>query len=205
MSATSTSAGRKKPTNPTAIGPQQVSRFSFRELDHLGIRQHSAISLMSLSLDADPKAPNVCFRENVCLAGQGYFDPAERLWCARTTIFPSTGLGPHLRREFDGSLPPYRGHTSMETADIEDPDQWFLGIGDVIDSRANIRFSLIETVFTGQSVENKRLIRIHALGRPLAVLDDELAREMTHMGRIMGDERYLIGQNARQEVVVLTF
>ena len=194
--------GRNKPDVVTAKGPKVVSRFSFRDLDHLGIRQHSAISLLSLHLNSS--ASTIAFRENVCVAGQGYFDPAERLWCARTTTFPFLGHGPHLRREWEGNLPPYRGNGSMETVDVEEAEKWFLGIKDVVDEVANVRFSLVETVFTGQFVENRKLIRIQALGR-LATLVDALADEVSHMGRIEGDERFLVGQNGSQEVVVLKF
>lgn len=200
-------AGRHRPdqspSSEGSCGPGVISRFSYRDLDHFGIRQHSAISLMSFALDSE--AGTVTVRENVCIAGQGYFDPAERLWCARTTSFPIQGQGPHLRREWDGNLPPYRGNGSMETANVLEAEKWFLGIMDVVDAAARVRFSLIETVFTGQLVENRKLIRIEALdGKPM-VLDDELAENLSHMGRIAGDERFLVGQNASQEVVVLRF
>ena len=200
-------AGRKKPDPPSSseepCGPFMISRFSFRDLDHFGIRQHSAISLMSFALDSN--AETVSVRENVCVAGQGYFDPAERLWCARTISFPFHAQGPHLRREWDGNLPPYRGNGSMESADVLEAEKWFLGIMDVVDTAAKVRLSLVETVFTGQFADNKKLIRIEALGMRPVVLDDEMAREVCHMGRIAGDERFLVGQNANQEVIVLRF
>jgi hypothetical protein len=199
--------GHRKPDPPSSseepCGPYVISRFSFRDLDHFGIRQHSAISLMSFALDSN--AGTITVRENVCVAGQGYFDPAERLWCARTTSFPFDAHGPHLRREWDGNLPPYRGNGSMETSDVLEAEKWFLGIMDVVDRAARVRLSLVETVFTGQFVENKKLVRIESLDTRPMVLEDELAREVCHMGRIAGDERFLIGQNPSQEVVVLSF
>jgi hypothetical protein len=200
-------AGRNKPDPPSSAeepcGPFLVSRFSYRDLDHFGIRQHSAISLMSFALDSH--AGTITVRENVCIAGQGYFDPAERLWCARTTSFPFNAHGPHLRREWDGNLPPYRGNGSMETADVLEAEKWFLGIMDVVDQVANVRFSLVETVFTGQFVENKKLVRIECLDKRPMALEEEFAKEICHMGRIGGDERFLVGQNSSQEVVVLKF
>jgi hypothetical protein len=169
----------------------------------LGIRQHSAIRLMSFALDS--QAGTIAVRENVRIPGLGYFDPAERQWCARTTSFPINAHGPHLRREWDGNLPPYRGNGSMETAGVRAAEHWFLGVMDVVDAAAHVRFSLVETVFTGQSVENKKLVRIECLDQTPMVLEDELASEVCHMGRIGGDERFLVGQNASQEVVVLKF
>lgn len=195
-------AGRNRP-EPSALGPKVVSRFSFRELDHLGIRQHSAISLISFALNSH--ASTITVRENICVAGQGYFDPAERLWCANSTTFPFVGYGPHIRQEWDGDLPPYRGNGSMETVDIREVEKNFLGIMDVVDEQADLRFSLVETVFTGQFVENRKLLRVEALGRDSTALEDSLADEVCHMGRIAGDERYLVGQNASQEVVVVKF
>jgi hypothetical protein len=201
--------GRHKPDPPFSpkdpCGPYVIAKFSFRDLEHFGIRQHGAISLMSFTLDSD--AETITVRENVRVSGQGegYFDPAERLWCARTTSFPICAQGPHLRREWDGNLPPYRGNGSMETADVLEAEKWFLGIMDVVDEAAKVRFSLVETVFTGQSMENQKLLRVEALGESPVALNDELSREICHMGRIAGDERFLVGQNANQEVVVLRF
>ena len=93
----------------------------------------------------------------------------------------------------------------MESADVLEPEKWFLGVMDVLDNAAGVRFSLVETVFTGQYFENKKMIRIESLGLRPVVLEDELARETCHMGRIAGDERFLVGQNSSQEIVVLKF
>jgi hypothetical protein len=195
--------GKMRPDPAIFEGPRVVAKFSFRDLEYLGIRQHSAISLMSFAIDSGARA--LVVRENVYVPGQGYFDPAERLWSARTTIFPFVGHGPHLRREGDGNLPPYRGNCSMETVDVLEAEEWFLGIMDVVDHVASVRFSLVETVFTGQPLEKKKLVRTDVLGSQRVMLDDVLAREISHMGKIAGDERWLIGQNGSQELVVLKF
>jgi hypothetical protein len=158
---------------------------------------------MSFALDSH--AGTITVRENVCIAGQGYFDPAKRLWCARTPSFPFNAHGPHLRREWDGNLPPYRGNGSMETADVLEAEKWFLGITDVVDQVANVRFSLLETVFTGQFIENKKLVRIESLDKRPMALEEEFAREICHIERIGGAERFLVGQNSSQEAVVLKF
>ena len=195
-------------------GPHIVARFPFNALEFLGIRQHSQIRLMSLSLDTS--SASLTWRENICVAGQGYFDPAERLWCAKTTSFPFLGEGPHLQREWDGYLPPYRGHGTMESADVDEGgmEKWFVPVMDVVDDRTGVRLSLVETCFTGLSVmENKLIVRIkvpwlqekHEDGEYVVLEDDELMREVSVMGRIAGDERWGIGQNERMEVVILKF
>ncbi|EXJ62465.1 hypothetical protein A1O7_02902 [Cladophialophora yegresii CBS 114405] len=200
-------AGKRRP--PDDAGPYIVSRFPFNQLDFFGIRQRSTVSLMSLQLDSD--ALSLTVRENVGVAGQGYFDPAERLWCAKTTSFPFVGEGPRLYREWDGNLPPYRGHCSMESADVKESERWFLPVMDVVDSLAGVRLSLVETCFSGQSMENKLVVRAKleegedGEEGTWATLGDAVASEVSSMGRIAGDERWLIGQNERMEVVVLKF
>ncbi|KIW87127.1 uncharacterized protein Z519_12238 [Cladophialophora bantiana CBS 173.52] len=213
-------SGKFRP--PEKAGPYIVSRFSFTQMDLFGIRQRASVALMSLHLDSETLSLTV--RENVGVAGQGYFDPAERLWCAKTTTFPFLGQGPRLFREWDGNLPPYRGHCSMETADVEESERWFLPVMDVVDAEAGVRLSLVETCFSGQSVENRLVVRLKveaandkdsvlhgdeeasaATGPVWATLDDDLTKEVSFMGRIAGDERWLIGQNERMELVVLKF
>jgi hypothetical protein len=189
-------------------GPYIVSRFSFTRLDFLGIRQRSTVSLMSLNLDS--QARNLTVRENVNVAGRGYFDPAERLWCAKTTMFPFTGEGPTLYREWDGELPPYRGHCSMESPNIEASEPWFLPVMDVFDAEAGVRMSLVETCFSGQSMENRLVVRLkvergEGQEAEWVTLDDKLTHQVASMGRIAGDERWLLGQNERMELVVLKF
>ena len=192
-------------------GPHIVARFPFNALEFLGIRQHSQIRLMSLSLDT--ASASLTWRENVCVAGQGYFDPAERLWCAKTTSFPFLGEGPHLQRDWDGYLPPYRGHGSMESADVDEDglEKWFVPVMDIVDDQTNVRLSLVETCFTGLSMmENKLIVRIqvpwkHDDGEYVVLEDAELMRDVSVMGRIAGDERWVIGQNESMELVILKF
>jgi hypothetical protein len=206
-------SGQRRPQDLDE-GPNIVARFSFTGLDYFGIRQHSQIRLMSFSLDT--ATASLIWRENVCVAGQGYFDPAERLWCAKTTSFPFTGQGPHLQREWDGYLPPYRGHGSMESADVDENalEKWFVPVMDVVDNQTGVRLSLVETCFTGLSMmENKLIVRVkvpwldeqHEDGEYVTLKDDQLVQEVSAMGRIAGDERWLVGQNERMELVILSF
>ena len=145
-------------------------------------------------------------RENVCIAGQGYFDPAERLWCARTTSFPFNAHGPHLRREWDGySAPLPRQREAWETADVLEAEKVVSGHHGRGRPGGEREVFTVETVFTGQFIENKKLVRIESLDKRPMALEEEFAREICHMGRIGGDERFLVGQNSSQEVVGLNF
>lgn len=200
-------SGKHRPVE--GDGPCIVSRYSFTDMDFVGIRQHASVALMSLHLDSETLSITV--RENVGVAGQGYFDPAERLWCAKTTTFPFLGEGPRLYREWDGNLPPYRGHCSMESADVEEGERWFLPVMDVVDPAAGVRLSLMETCFSGQSMENRLIVRLKTgsdnadAETEWVTLEDRLTAEVSAMGRIAGDERWLIGQSERMEIVVLKF
>ncbi|RMD42827.1 hypothetical protein DV735_g2268, partial [Chaetothyriales sp. CBS 134920] len=201
-------SGKKGP--PTDCGPCPVVYFSVDNLDAIGVRQHSQIKLMSLGVDSE--ASNIIWRENVYETASGYFDPAERDWRAQTTIFPFLSFGPHQYKERDGYLPPYRGHASMESCDVEQDaiEKWFVPVMDVLDDDSGVRFSLVETVFSGLGVEQKLLIRVKVpwlgeSGEYVVLRDDALVKEITAMGRIAGDERHLIGMNDKMELIVCHF
>jgi len=190
--------GKGKPDD--RAGPSIISRYSFHDLEFLGVRQHSNISLMSLQVDS--KCSILSVRENACVAGQGYFDPAERLWCAKTTHFPFNAYGPHLQIEWDGNLPPYRG-CNMDSANVEEREKWFLPVFEVVDKEADVRLSLVETCFTGSMV-NRVEMRVKALGG-WKIMDYDVVKEVGGMGRIAGDERFVVGQNSSMEIVVAKF
>lgn len=182
--------------------PRRLARFSFRELDFIGVRQHANIALMSLHLDSE--SYSLTIKENTHHDVTGYFDPAERLMHPITTTFVFHGEGPTLLREWYGDLPPYRGHCSMDSAEIENMERWFVPIMDVHDADAHVRFSLVETCFTGQTMLNKIVLRVKSLDQWCTV-DDAIVKEVACMGRIAGDERWVIGQNGQMEIVVVKF
>lgn len=204
-------SGSNRPVD-SKKGAYIAARLPFNELEFLGIRQRSHISLMSLELDSASKS--LIWRENVCEAGQGYFDPAGRWWRSRKVTFPFVGAGPHHVVEGDENLPPYRGHASMDSASLEDDEveKWFVPVMDLLDRQTQMRISLVETCFTGFMMENRLLIRLkapwmdEAPDGPFVVLKDDLAtREVSAMGRIAGDERWIVGQNHEMELTILRF
>lgn len=194
--------GGKNQPGDVSGGPHIISRLNYRQLGYYCIRQQSSPGLMKLYLDSEQLTITV--RETACISGQGYFDPAERLWCTTSTTILFRGEGPHLRRSWDGNLPPYRGNCSMESSNVLDSETWFLPIMDVVDEKADVRFSLAESVFTGRDVHNTPFVRIRALGK-MATLDESTTMQIAYMGKIAGDEQFLLGQNESQEIVVLRF
>ena len=208
--------GHNRPKDTYPSGPHAVSRLSFHALSFIGIRQHSTISLLTFHIHSP--STTLVWRENTWAAGQGYFDPAERLWRARTTSFPFLGTtGPACVSEWDATLPPYRGHTSMDSAELAggEGENWFLPVLDVLDQPAGIRFSLVETCFGGETLGGNRLVvrvRVDGEGEGEEVgegewvaLRDELVDEVACMGRIAGGERWIVGHGREMEIVVLKF
>ena len=192
-------------------GPRIVARFTWRELQWLGLRQGSSIALMGLEIDSE--APIMTFKENAFVSGQGYFDPAERHWSARVSSFPFSpaGLselveGPVFQRMGEVDLPSYRGHCSMESSAISEIEKWYLPIMDIFDESSGVRYNLIETCFTGMAMENKIMLRIKTdKSAEWMNFEDDVVKELTAMGRIAGDDRWIVGQNSKLQLVVARF
>ena len=75
---------------------------------------------------------------------------------------------------------------------------------DVYDELAHVRWSLIETCFTGASAQNRVMLRVKVMDEWVTV-SDEVVDEVGGMGRIAGDERWVIGQNRSMELVIAKF
>ena len=186
-------------------GPRRVARYGMHELEWLGIRQHASISLIKIELDSENKV--LIWRENRFVSGQGYFDPAERCWESRNVSFPFVGDGCVQERMGDVETVSYRGHCSMDSQEVEgEVEGWFLPVSEVGDGNDGVRYGLIETCFTGLVVENRILVRVR-LGRDgeWRNLQDELVKQLGAMGRICGDERWVIGQNEKLQIVIARF
>lgn len=201
-------SGRSKPSDDSK-GPHIVQRFSFRELDFYSVRQRGTPSLMKLELDSE--AETISLRENVCIdEGFDVFDPADRYsWREKTTTIPFIGEGPCLQREGNSLLPPYHGSCSMETCDELSRDGWSAGIMNVLDELSGVRYSLQGTLWDGDDDYNWQMLMIRFLYSPASfeetILAPILMEEIAHKGKICGDERFVIGENSNQELVVLRF
>lgn len=190
-------------------GPVMVGRFSFLLLEFLGIRQRANIAFISLALEEfEDGGGNIVWKENIHVSGQGYFDPAERNWMSRVTRFPFEGSGAAQIRIGMEELVAYRGAVSMESCELEDDEveKWFLPVMDVVDRDACVRFALLETCFSGMGMINRIMVRVK-IGETGAWqnMDGEVVDELSAMGRIAGDERWIIGMNRQLELVVGRF
>lgn len=196
-------------------GPVMVGRFSFLMLEYLGIRQRANIALISLVLeefdedeDGGGGGGNVVWKENIHVSGQGYFDPAERNWRSRVTRFPFKGDGPAHVLVGAEELVAYRGAVSMESCELEEDEveRWFLPVMDVVDRDAKVRFALLETCFSGMGMINRIMVRVK-LGEEgeWTNMEGNEVDELSVMGRVAGDERWIVGMNGKLEVVVGRF
>lgn len=208
--------GNMRRNQHSHIGPTMTGRFSFRELDFLGIRQRASIALIQLGLEEveddeeEGGSGNVIWKENVFVSGQGYFDPAERHWQSRVTRFPFKAHGPAQVCVGEEELVAYRGTVSMESSALEpgEVEKWFLPVMDAVDRDARVRFALLETCFSGLGAINRVEIRIKVGEEEdgeWQSLDGAAARELIATGRIAGDERWIVGMNAMLELVVGRF
>ena len=107
----------------------------------------------------------------------------------------------------------------------DEVEKWFIPVMDVVDSAAGVRMSLVETCFGGLGVDNRLMIRVKVKGEKgrrvwtkggrsgsgydemagWIAMDDKLVEQVAWMGRIAGDERWIVGQNRGMEIVVLKF
>lgn len=190
-------------------GPVMVGRFSFLLLEFLGIRQRANIAFINLKLEElEEGSGNIVWKENFHVSGQGYFDPAERNWMSRITRFPFEGSGAAQVQVGAEELVAYRGAVSMESCELEDGEveKWFLPVMDVVDREAGVRFALLETCFSGMGMINRIMVRVK-VGEDgeWQNMDGDAIVELSAMGRIAGDERWIVGMNRKLELVVGRF
>lgn len=92
----------------------------------------------------------------------------------------------------------------MESTAIEEIEKWFVPTIDVYNSDSDVRFSFIKTCFTGTMMSNRTMLRVKSLGK-WTDMEDRIMQEIGAMGQIAGDERWLVGQISKINVVVAYF
>lgn len=191
-------------------GPKLVRRFSFDELDFYGIRQRSTPTLRCLELDE----------------GHLYVIEEDHRWMfgphASHTL-------PRLHQVTSVGIPIYAGPRSLDECGADgDVDLSFcsrataerrfghapcwrheefpyLTIAEAVDSAAGVRFCarqcfMLETM----SVSVRPKLTMSAPNAEVFFQDD-LWPQMLAKGKICGDERFLLGENGRNELVILHF
>ena len=192
--------GQYGPGDHDTRGPHATHRFSFNDLDFLTIWQKDAPSLMSFRID--DTAENIYWYENQYVRPTQAFNLGHGSWRSRTVTVP-LALGPVNIQFDDARLPPYFGSCSFEAVHQRyDNDHSVLGVLDAVDEEADVTYSVLRTNISGPF--NVTLVKIRLHGSSID-LNDRASDQVSYKGKVAGDERFLIGENSRQKIVVLKF
>ncbi|EPE29203.1 hypothetical protein GLAREA_00363 [Glarea lozoyensis ATCC 20868] len=201
--------GKAKP-NEHHTGPRVIRRFSFSDLAFYRVRQRSCPTLRCLELDENHVY--VIQEDHRWVVGQEESESHPRLHKVKSTGIPFS-VGPFWEDECgaDGDVNLSFCQRNPESRRAQQAPCWrheefpYLTISEVKDFEAGVTFSarhcfMLETI----SINIKP--RIHMTGHGYDVsLKDDLWGQMLEKGQIHGDERWLVGENTKSEIVVLHF
>jgi hypothetical protein len=189
--------GRESPVDSPCI----VSKFGFRDLEFLDIRQRGCPSIQRLEITDDSQAVEIT--ENVCIRPED--QPPEPFGVPQPIItsIPLNGNGPHWRRDCEGILPPYRGNCSLQGEKMSFDgfmvDPWFGVIAQVTDGD-HVGFCLhFDPINWIQDQVIQLTTQTPRMGATLDNLD------FTGRGKLAGCEKYLIGENCNRDLVIYRF
>lgn len=191
-------------------GPKIITRFGFRDLAFYSVRQRGVPAM--IRLDINSEAGTLDITENMCIETQvseqqSLSDAAmPDRWSPKVhvTSIPFIGHGPCWRREIADSYPPYRGNTSMQTEPFTAEGSWYAGLSEAADEKAQVYHSLYFYSKLSQWDSMMMLLSVRT-PRSQATIEYSTVSEISFKGRIAGDERFVVGQNAENEVVVFRF
>jgi len=201
--------GKAKPDDEKE-GCRLLRRLSFSDLDFYNIRQRSTPRLRCLRLDENHVY--VEEEDHRWLVGQQAGHNLPRLHKVKSIGIPFAE-GPRWQDEC-GADGDYDLSFCQKVTDRRDPGLapcWrheefpYLTITEAIDSGAGVRFCarhcfMLETL----SVSVKPRVTMSGPDYEISLKDD-LWQQLLGKGQIAGDERWLIGENNNQEVVILHF
>ncbi|OJD16623.1 hypothetical protein AJ78_03215 [Emergomyces pasteurianus Ep9510] len=201
----SESSEYKPSTDPSSLrkpssGPFVVARFSFRDLDFHSVRQRGSPKMIRLDIDSETGVLDVT--ESTSPDYRQYLTEAPRYSNVQVTSIPFLGYGPSWRRGLEIPIPPYRGNSSMYNRSIRGSYSWYECISEAVDEKAQVFFILYQTA----SFPSRLEVAIQAPQIDcLSQLEPHLSTEIDWKGHIRGDERFVIGENKAQELVILRF
>ncbi|PBP22405.1 F-box domain-containing protein [Diplocarpon rosae] len=201
-------AGKGKPDDGSE-GPRVVRRFSFVDLDFYKIRQRSTPVLHRLGLDENHVY--VIEEDHRWLVGNQASHTLPRLHQVKTTGIPFH-TGPRWQDECgaDGDINMSYCERRSETRGPGKAPCWrheefpYLTISEAVDSAAGVVFSARHW-FMLEKLSINVEPKVMAGSEDGISLIDHLWQQLLNKGRICGDERWLIGENNKQEVVVMHF
>ncbi|TVY13312.1 hypothetical protein LARI1_G007407 [Lachnellula arida] len=201
--------GKGKPSEDLE-GPRVLRRFSFSDLGFYRIRQRSSPILRGLELDEN----NVYFiqEDHRWIVGSQASHLHPRLHKVKTTGIPFSA-GPFWEDECgaDGDVNLSFCERASDTRAPNIAPCWrheefpYLTITEAMDVEAGVTFSarhcfMLETI----SINVKPRVQMTGPGYGISLRDD-LWQQLLAKGTIRGDERWLVGENTNDEVVILHF
>ncbi|KAL3417800.1 F-box domain-containing protein [Phlyctema vagabunda] len=203
------STGKGKPEE-SIEGAVIIKRLSFADLDFYGIRQRSNPAFRELRLDES----NVYFIEedHRWMVGEQSSLTLPRLHALRSVGIPFAA-GPRWQDECgaDGDVNLSFCERGSESRHPRFSPCWrheefpYLTVAEAEDFKAGVKFTarhcfMLETI----SINVKPRIDVSQPGFAVS-LHDHMWQQMLGKGSIQGDERWLIGENHNDEIVILHF
>ncbi|TAQ90522.1 hypothetical protein B7494_g1160 [Chlorociboria aeruginascens] len=175
-------AGKHRPREEVA-GPRVIKRLSFSDLDFFKVRQRFTPSLRELRLDN----------------GHVYFIMEDHRWIVGDQ---ASYVLPRLHSVKSVGIPFAVGPRWEDECGADEAFP-YLTITEAFDIEAGVRFCarhcfMLETI----SINVKPKLQMMGPGYEVS-LSDDMWRQLLFMGKIYGDERWLIGENSNSEVVIL--
>ncbi|KAH2878315.1 hypothetical protein KXV31_005400 [Aspergillus fumigatus] len=184
--------------------PAIVSRFGFRELGFFSVRQRGVPGIQGLEITDDGQAIEII--ENLCTG------PLDRLvgpteWTSQVQItsIPLIGDGPVWRRDVGYILSPYRGSNGlqMKPLGLLCKQFWYTVISEVYDRNSKAGFALHLSPL-GWPFDSKIYMSIQTPYSRIVLKPDDVF-ELAGRGKICGNEKFVIGENANRELVIWRF
>jgi len=203
------STGSMKP-NEDSEGARVIRRLSFADLDFYKIRQRSTPTLRGLDLDENHVY--IIEEDHRWLVGQQAGHNLPRLHKVKSTGIPFAA-GPRWEDECGAD-----GDVNLSFCERRSDERepgfapcWrheefpYLTITEAVDAEAGVRYCarhcfMLETI----SISVKPKVHMTGPGYEISLRDD-LWQQLLGKGSICGDERWLIGENLDNEVVIFHF
>lgn len=186
-------------------GPFIVSRFGFRELGFYSVRQRGLPAIQSLKITDDSQAIEIF--ENLCTGPRDRFvGPSEWTSQVQATSIPIIGHGPCWRRTLDLVLPPYRGSSGLQASPLTltvCDESWYTIISESVDEKAQVGFCLHLDQATWP-FDLRASLSIRTPSSATTVKNTKIF-ERIGRGGICATERYLLAENANNELLIYRF
>ncbi|OKL59475.1 hypothetical protein UA08_05265 [Talaromyces atroroseus] len=197
----------------TDAEPFIVFEYDYDALDLMGLRMSRQgewhIEIMRMDIDSSTSTVSIT---QVMDGGRMDYNPLEYTPRTKVTCLPfRPGCSPlqEVQTVYPQTVyPPYRGNCSMEIPPWTATSPWpcYWGICESTDEKANVSFCLSYLSSRTQTgYEEDPLMVTIQTSQSIKTLNHEFAEEVSFKGKICGDERFLVGENAQNQLVVLYF